>query len=151
VAGLGGLLLLGSLFGTWYSLKPGAPAGLHGFTLFGDATAWSAFTIIDVLLALLALLAIAVAVVAQAATGPAKPVAVAVIASAFGWIAILLVTYRLIYPPGGSELVTVGGAAWLALGGAIAAWVGSWLSLRDESTPGALAPDIPRRPAPATG
>ena len=33
--------------------------------------------------------------------------------------------------------------AWLALAGAVIAWVGSWLTLRDESTPGAVAPDIP--------
>ena len=42
---------------------------------------------IDVLLALLALLAITVPIVSLAASGPAKPVAVAVLASAFGWIA----------------------------------------------------------------
>jgi hypothetical protein len=41
--------------------------------------------------------------------------------------------------------------AWVALAGALIAWVGSRLSLRDESTPGAPAPGIPRRPAPAAG
>ena len=39
--------------------------------------------------------------------------------------------------------------AWLALAGAVIAWVGSWLSMRDDSTPGAVAPDIPQRPLPA--
>ena len=37
---------------------------------------------------------------------------------------------------------------WLGLAGALLAWVGSWMSLRDESTPGAAPPDVPRRPAP---
>jgi hypothetical protein len=38
--------------------------------------------------------------------------------------------------------------AWLALAGALIAQARSRMALRDESTPGAVAPDVPRRPAP---
>ena len=55
------------------------------------------------------------------------------LASAFGWIAIILAALS---------------GDWLAIAGAIIAWVGSWLSLRDESTPGAKPPDLERLPAP---
>jgi hypothetical protein len=156
VAGLGGILLLASLFLPWYEFVPPAPKPaetgvlglLHGY--IGDVrpTAWQSFAVIDVLLALLALLAIAVPVVSVLAKGPAKPVATAVLASALGWIAILLAAFRLLDAPLDNVEPRVG--AWLALAGAVVAWAGSWLSLRDESTPGAVAPDLPRRPAPPT-
>jgi hypothetical protein len=132
VAGLGGILLLVSLFLPWYGP--------------GNVTGWQAFAVIDVLLALLALLAIAVPVVSAAASGPAKPIAVAVLASALGWIAVLLVVFRLLELPDGFGELRYG--AWLALAGALIAWIGSWMSMRDESTPGAVPPDVPRRPAP---
>jgi hypothetical protein len=131
LAGLGGLLLLVALFLPWYGP--------------GNVSGWQALTVIDVLLALLALLAIAVPAVSVASRGPAKPVAIAVIASALGWLAVLLVAIRLVSPPG--DLSPRYGI-WLALAGALIAWIGSWMSLRDESTPGAVLPDVPRRPAP---
>jgi hypothetical protein len=147
VAGLGGLLLLVSLFLPWYSGTP--VIAQSDVTLIGveqTRTAWQAFAVIDVLLALFALLAIAVPVVSVASSGPAKPIAAEVIASAFGWIAVLLVAFRLLELPDGFRELRYG--AWLALAGAVIAWIGSWMSMRDESTPGALPPDVPRRPAP---
>ena len=103
-------------------------------------------SVIDVLVAILALPAILVPVSSVATRGPAKAVAVALIASATGWLAVLLVAYRVAFHEDGLDLRY---GAWLALAGAVLAWVGSWLSLRDDSTPGAVVPDVPRRPAPA--
>jgi hypothetical protein len=145
LAGLGGLLLLVSLFLPWYGATPQVTDGFaRGSGPVG--TAWEVFSVIDVLLAVLALLAVAVPVVSVATRGPAKSIGTAVIASALGWIAVLLVLFRLIDSPGTALHLRYG--AWLALAGALLAWVGSWLSMRDESTPGAVAPDIPRRPVP---
>ena len=125
IAGLGGILLLVALFLPWASTESG----------------WAVLTLVDVLLALLALLAILVPVSSLAASGPAQPIRVAVLASAFGWLGPVLVAYELIR----GDLRY---GAWVALAGALIAWVGSWLSLRDDSTPGAVLPDVPRRPAP---
>jgi len=135
LAGLGGILLLGSLFLPWY--RPG-----RQFPGTDSLSGWEAMAVIDVLLALLALLAIAVPVVSLVTKGPAASIATAVLASAFGWMAIVLVAIELLT----HDDIAVG--AWLALTGSILAWVGSWLSLRDESTPGAVPPAVPRRPAP---
>jgi hypothetical protein len=151
VAGLGGILLLVSLFLPWYGVDPttafdGQSLVTQNLYVIEDVTGWQAFTVIDVLLALLALPAILVPVLSVAASGPAKPVGIAVIASAIGWIAVLLVAYRLIDSPGDGLDLRYG--AWLGLAGGLLGWVGSWLSLHDESTPGAVAPDVPRRPAP---
>jgi hypothetical protein len=131
VAGLGGLLLLVALFLPWYGPE--------------NVTGWQALTVIDVLLALLALVAVAVPVISGATRGPAKPVAIEVIASAIGWLAVLLVAIRLVFPP---DDLSLRYGVWLALAGALIGWIGSWMSLRDESTPGAVPADVPRRPAP---
>ena len=141
VAGVGGALLLIALFLPWYGLQD--IAAVH-------VNAWQAFSITDVLLALIALPAIAVPIVSRTAEGPAKPIDAAVIASATGRLAVLLVAYKLLNPPGPNELVELRYGGWLALAGALVARIGSLLTMRDESTPGAVAPDIQRRPAPPT-
>jgi hypothetical protein len=153
LAGLGGIVLLVSLFLRWYGgagFPPGVVEALPpGVSIFGpmDVTAWQAFTVIDILLALIAVTAILVPVLSVATRGPAKSIGIAVIASAVGWIAVLLVVFRLIDMPADDLRPLL--PAWLGLAGAVIAWVGSWLSMRDESSPGAVAPDIQRRPIPA--
>ena len=52
------------------------------------ASAWELLTVIDIALVPFALLALAVPLTTLLARGPAKPVAAAVLASAFGWIAV---------------------------------------------------------------
>jgi hypothetical protein len=156
IAGLGGVLLLVSLFLPWYTIYPdlavqgdSIAAHLSVFVEGDDVTGWQAFTIIDVLLAILAVLAILVPILSVATRGPAKAIGTAVIASATGWLAILLVGLRLLDPPGANSATDLRYGVWLALAGAIIAWVGSWLSMRDDSTPGAVVPDVPVRPIPA--
>jgi hypothetical protein len=94
-----------------------------------------------VVLIVFALLFLAVPVVTLVTSGPAKSVRTAVLASAFGWVPLLITAVQLLFGDGG----------WVAPLAALVGWVGSWLSLRDESTPGATAPDVPRRPAPHAG
>ncbi len=160
LAGLGGLALFASLFLNWYSATPVVPdlSNKPGFQpvllayVRSDApeNAWTSFAVIDIALALFAALALAVPLVSLLARGPGKPIGTAVLASAFGWIAIVLVAYRLVFLPfddlDGVRIATdVGG--FVALAAASLAWVGSWLSMRDESTPGATLPVLERLPA----
>jgi hypothetical protein len=149
LAGLGGLALLVSLFLPWFdsgvAVRTVGSAGSERTDVLGASlTGWQALTVVDVLLALLALLALAVPLVSLATTGPAKSIGTALLASALGWLAPLLVAIELLTADGGIRY-----GAWLALAGSILAWVGSWLSLRDESTPGAVPPDVPRLSTPA--
>jgi hypothetical protein len=154
IAGLGGVLLLVSLFAPWYRdgvyvvTRGGGNTETVSVLATGDLAAWRVFAVVDVLLALLAAIAIAVPVVARLADEPAKPIAAAVIASAAGPIAIALVVFRLIDTPTPYGDLQLRPGAWLALAGALIAWIGSWMALRDESTPGAEAPDVALRPAP---
>ena len=94
-----------------------------------------------VVLIAFALLFLAVPIVTVATSGPAKSVGTAVLASAFGWVPLLVTALELLLGDGG----------WVAPLAALVGWVGAWLSLRDESTPGATAPDVARRPAPDAG
>ena len=150
LAGLGGAALFVSLFLTWYradAVVPDDETGVYIYASGGDSTsAWSFFTAIDVELAVLAALFLAVPLTSLLTRGPAKAIGTAVLASAFGWIAVLLVAFRLLFPPfpdfDGVTISTAAGG-FVALAGAIVGWVGSWLSMRDESTPGAKAPVVP--------
>ena len=151
-------MLLLSLWLPWYELDLDAEAFLDDLrepgaiiaVLVGEedgtvASAWELLTIIDIALVPLALLALAVPLTALLARGPAKPVAAAVLASAFGWIAVLLVGARVALHAGRPRARH--GRADRARRG-LAAWIGAWLSLRDESTPGAVAPQLLRRAVP---
>lgn len=155
VAGVGGIVLLASLFLHWYALD--VPTVRTGDVVtplvatFGDAlepTGWQAFTVTDILLVAVALLAIAVPVVTATVHGPALPIAIVVLASVAAPLAALLIGYRMLNEPGPNDIVELRAGAWIGLAGALIAFAGSFGALKDESTPGAVAPDVPRRPAP---
>ena len=128
------------------------PPGVHRrASPFGpaEATGWQTLAVIDVLLALLALPAIARPDRVGHGSGPgeadrrrrdrqrdrlARRGAGRVPARS---------THRRRDGPGRYGI-------WLALAGALIAWIGSWLTMRDESTPGASRrPTCRRRPAPS--
>jgi hypothetical protein len=109
-------------------------------------TAWQAFGVVDILLALAAAAAVAIPVVTATARGPAKPVAGAIIATVAAAIAVLLAIWRLLDPPQGFYTLRYG--AWLGLAATLLMLAASFAALHDERTPGAVPPDVPRRPAP---
>jgi hypothetical protein len=155
VAAVGGVALFVALFLQWYAVNlPIRTIGSNGgaqLTFVGklpSVTAWQAFSYVDIALALYGALAVAVLVVSVATSGPAKSIGTAVLASFFGFWVVLLVLYRLVNQPGPNAIVEVRTGAWIGLAAVLVAWVGSWLAMRDDSTPGYVLPDIPLRPAP---
>jgi Ca2+/H+ antiporter len=141
-AGAAGVALLVVLFLPWYGAT----------TLFGandraaQASAWQAFSVVDILLALAAVLAIALVVVTATARGPAKPVAFTVIATVASAIAVPLALWRALDPP--QDFYASRYGAWLGLAATVLMFVASFAAMRDDRTPGAVPPDVPRRPAP---
>src|SRR4051812_31703379 len=119
LAGLGGIALFVSLFLTWFesgvAVRTVGAGGSERTDVLGSASlsGWQALTVVDILLALLALLALAVPLTSVATKGPAKSIGTAVLASAFGWIAILLVLFRIVFPPFDEAARSTG--AWVAL------------------------------------
>jgi hypothetical protein len=157
LAGAAGVALLVVEFLPWYGVR-GVPStvsqGSNGSTAYaplvstvtGDRTAWQAFSVVDILLALCALVAIALVIVTATARGPAKPVAFTVLTTLAGLLAALLALFRLLVPPKGFYELRYG--AWLGLAAALLVLVGGFLAMKDDRTPGATPPDVPRRPAP---
>jgi hypothetical protein len=138
VAGLGGAVLLVSLFLPWYDVK-GVDRHLTG---------WQAFSVIDVILAIAAILGLAVAVTGAFRHTPAVPVAMAVLGVPVGALAVLLVLVRVLDPPGPNELLDLAVGSGVALVGALAVAAGSWLSMADERNRGVPEVAVEVRPTP---
>jgi uncharacterized membrane protein len=113
-------------------------AGAGGVAVI--ATVWAGPAVLAVLLALLAIPALALPVTQATRRSPAVPVALGVLTTTAALVALVLALVRLLDRPGAG--------AWIGLAGAVAALAGGWLSMRAEHTPGAVAPHVPRRPAP---
>jgi carbon starvation protein CstA len=133
IAGVGGLALLASLFLGWYS----------------GASAWQAFSVLDVVLALLALVPLALVVLQATRESPSLPVAFSVLTTLAGALATLLILYRILNQPGPNDRVAVELGAWIGLAAAAIAAVGGWRSLREEEIPGLPLPPVEELPVPA--
>jgi hypothetical protein len=136
VAGVGGIVLLISLFLPWY----GASAG--GVSVTGSG--WEVLGFIDILLFLIAVVAIAV-VAARAAGRLPADVPASVVLLGLGALAVLLVLFRLVDIPGGDvpdgvDLSRKLGI-FIALIGAAAVAYGGWRT--NAETPDAVAPARP--------
>ncbi len=140
-----GLLLLVALFLPWYELGSGIVVGPPD-DLDAHASAWDAFTILDVLLALGALAAIAVLVVTAVQATPAVPLALQSLLTIAAALLLLLLIFRLADPPditflettdsrrARSDVTGIDRAAggWIALVAMLGIFAGALLALRDE-------------------
>jgi carbon starvation protein CstA len=133
VAGAGGVALLAALFLDWFS----------------GASAWQAFSVLDVVLALLALVPLALVVLQATRESSSLPVAFSVFTTIAGALATLLILYRLLNQPGPNDRVEVELGAWIGLAAAVVTAAGGWRSMRVEAIPGARRPPIEDLPAPA--
>jgi carbon starvation protein CstA len=141
VAGGAGVVLLAAMFLSWYSIR-GRDDSL---------TAWSAFSVVDILLAVVALLGIALAVSEVVGRGPSLPVALAVITTTLALAGTLLLAYRIVNQPGPNDLISVEAGAYVGLLASLGVFLWAWLSLSDERPRPAdpLPPEPQRRPTPA--
>ena len=144
-AGVGGIVLLISLFLPWY----GVSVHVAGFSASDSASGWEVFTFIDILLFLVAVAAIAL--VASKAMGqlPAD-VPMPVVLCALGALAVLVILYRLIDTPAPGNLpdaVDVSRKLGLFIGliGAAGVAYGGWRSNMEtpQARPAAAAPPPP--------
>jgi hypothetical protein len=112
-------------------------------------TGFESFTVIDVLLLLAAAVGLTLALLQATQESPALPVAFGVLTVASGFIAVLLVLYRLVNEPGPDEFLDVRLGAWLGLAATVALTAGGWLSIANERVRGLPpGPEPELRPSP---
>jgi hypothetical protein len=118
VGAVSGLGLLVSSFLPWYS------AG-------GDnATAWQSFGAIDLVMTAAAIAGLSVAIVVLIGLSVSYPVAGSAVTTLFGGLALILIAYRLINPPGGADVGREIGA-WLGLVAAAGVTLGGYLGMQE--------------------
>jgi uncharacterized membrane protein HdeD (DUF308 family) len=117
LVGAAGLLLLGSLFLSWYDGRSG----------------WESLGILDVILALVALSAVAIPFVTAAYRVPALPLAHQSLTVLVALLALLLVIGRVLNIPDWAEGRE--GGLWIALLATLGVVAGGLLAMRDERRP----------------
>jgi hypothetical protein len=98
-AGVGGIVLLISLFLPWY----GVSVNVAGFSASENASGWEVFSTIDIILFAIAVVAIALVALKALDQVPAET-PVPLILLGLGALAVLLILYRLIDSPAPSDL-----------------------------------------------
>ena len=148
IAGGAGLILLISLWLSWYGADLGGLADSIGI----DATvnAWGAFDLVDIVLFLTALAALALAALAASNTRVDLPVAPALIVAGLGVLSVLLILYRILNQPGPNELIDVKFGAFIGLLSAAGVAYGGirWMS-ETGAAPAGATPSDPGRTATA--
>jgi hypothetical protein len=116
----GAICVIVSLLERWYE------------NAYGNLNAWDTFGPAVALLIAAAMVALALVVSTLTERSTALPVATAVWSVLFGLLAVVAALVRVLERPDHATMLCVG--AWLALVGAVAIFLGSWRSIRDERT-----------------
>jgi hypothetical protein len=98
IAGISALALFIFMFLPWFGLDSVDGFGLGDVGI--DASAWEAFSFIDILLFLVVVVVLGLVLASAAASTPDLPQPPATIIAGAGAIALVLVLFRLIFPPG---------------------------------------------------
>jgi hypothetical protein len=144
LAGTGAVVLFVAMFVDWYGVRI-STARLGSIQIpAASADAWSAFTVVDLVLAATVASALALVFLQATRRSPALPVSFSVVTTVLGAVTVLAILYRIIDPPGidlpgavGAIIAphlqrTVEGGAYVGLVGAFAIAAGAWRSMRVE-------------------
>ena len=102
-----------------------------------DATAWQSFSVTDLVMAAAVIAALSVAVAVLFRISVSYPVAGSTVTTLFGGLALIVITYRIINPPGSGDVDRAIGA-WLCLLAAAGITIGGYLGMQEaRATPSA--------------
>ena len=138
ITGVAGVALLGVMFLDWYEAGDSA------------ASAWEAFSVLDVVLTITALMAIFVAVMAAAHNTPAVSLAIASILLTVGAVTTIALAVRALSPPdigftgpGPDPDTTRAAGLWLGLAACALVTLGALAAMRDERFPEGARIEVP--------
>jgi hypothetical protein len=96
-----------------------------------NATAWQTFSVVDLFIAAAVIAALSVGICVTFRISVSYPVAGSTVTTLFGSLALILIAYRLVNPPGSGLDLEYG--AWLGLLSAAGVAVGGYLGMQDVS------------------
>jgi hypothetical protein len=124
---------LGELVGTVSGLGLLVASFLPFYSEFEvNVTAWQAFSITDLVMAAAGIVALSVGVVVLFRLSVSYPVAGSAVTTGIGALALVLIAYRIIDPPGNGDVEREIGA-WLSLVAAAGITLGGYLGMQDPS------------------
>jgi hypothetical protein len=97
-----------------------------------NVTAWQAFSIIDLVMAAAGIAALSVGAVVVLRLSVSYPVAGSAVTTGVGALALVLIAYRIIDPPGNGDVEREIGA-WLSLVAAAGITLGGYFGMQDPS------------------
>jgi hypothetical protein len=138
VAGVSALVLFIVMFLPWY----GASVKAGPISASADATAWQAYSLIDLILFVSIVAALAMVILAMTQRSAALPISASVVVTILGGLDVLLILFRMISKPGkgncGSfcDAVSINLKYGIFLGLIAAAGIafGAFMAMREEGT-----------------
>jgi uncharacterized membrane protein YhaH (DUF805 family) len=155
IAGGSAVLLFIFMFFDWFKVDVSGGNGLFSLSIGGNA--WEAFSTIDIILMIVILAAVAVAVIRISDAVFEPPFSLNAAVAILGGIAVLLILYRIIDPPGdtsGVPGVDINPAIGIFLGLIAAAGItyGGYRAMQEEGTSfGEIGDHLSNRGGPGAG
>jgi hypothetical protein len=136
IAGASAVLLFIFMFFDWFKVDVDSGNGLFSVSIGGNA--WEAFSTIDIILMITILVAVAVAVIRLSDAVVEPPFSINAVVAILGAVSVLLILYRIIDPPGGSDIegvdISPAIGAFLGLLAAAGITYGGYRAMQEEGT-----------------
>jgi hypothetical protein len=138
ISAVSGILLFVFMFFDWFGVEVSGVPGFSGTVGGAGGSAWDALDVIPVFLMIAIVAALGVAVVRLTDADLEPPVSLNAIVAALGGLAVLLILYRIVDPPGGGSFggvsvdITLKLGIFLSLLAAAGIAYGGWSAMREE-------------------
>jgi len=138
ISAISGILLFIFMFFDWFGVKITGVSGFSGDVSGSGGSAWDALDVIPIFLMLAIVVAIGVAVIRLTDADLEPPISLNAIVAGLGGLAVLLILYRIVDPPGGGSFggvsvdITVKFGIFLGLIAAAGIAYGGYSAMREE-------------------